>query len=148
MQSDATTVEEYLASLPEDRRAALTAVRKVINGHLPEGYVEKMDWGMISWVVPLETKPDTYNNKPLCYLGLASQKQHMSLYLMGLYTDGPELDRFQQQYADRGLKLDMGKSCVRFKQLEDLPLDVVGETVAGISVDEYVARYEASRGAR
>lgn len=148
MRTTASTVEEYLADLPEDRRAAVSAVRDVVNEHLPEGYVEQLDWGMISWVVPLETKPDTYNKKPLCYLGLASQKQHMALYLMGLYTDGPELGRLQQQYADRGIKLDMGTSCLRFKKLEDLPLDVIGETVAAIPVDEYVARYEATRGAR
>lgn len=148
MHSDATTVEDYLAGLPEDRRAAISVVRDTINEHLPEGYVEQMDWGMISWVVPLETKPDTYNGKPLSYVALASQKKHLAVYLMGLYTDGPELARFQQQYAERGLPLDMGKSCVRFKRLEDLPLDVLGEAVAAIGVDEYVARYETSRGAR
>ena len=97
MQSNADTVEEYLASLPEDasyRRSA--QVRDAINEHLPDGYAEQMDWGMISWVVPLETKPDTYNGKPLCYAALASQKQHMAVYLMGLYTDGPELELVQE----------------------------------------------------
>jgi hypothetical protein len=148
MQSDAESVEEYIAGLPEERRAAISTVRDRINAHLPEGYVEQMDWGMISWIVPLETKPDTYNGKPLPYVALASQKQHMAVYLMGLYTDGPELARFQEEYADRGLDLDMGKSCVRFKRLEDLPLDVIGEAVAAIPVDEFIARYDASRGAR
>ena len=95
MQSNADTVEEYLASLPEDRRGPVSEVRDVINQHLPEGYVEQMDWGMISWVVPLDLKPDTYNGKPLCYAALASQKQHMSVYLMGMYTDGPELEWFR-----------------------------------------------------
>ena len=147
MQSDAATVEEYLAGLPEDRRAAISRVRDVINAHLPEGYVEQMDWGMISWIVPLETKPDTYNGKPLCYVALASQKRHMAVYLMGLYTDGPELEWFRQQYAERDLALDMGKSCVRFKRLEELPLDILGEAVAAIGVDEFIARYETSRGA-
>ncbi|MET1058748.1 MAG: DUF1801 domain-containing protein [Nocardioides sp.] len=145
MQSDASTVEDYLASLPETRRAPITAVRDVVNAHLPAGYAERMDWGMISWVVPLEDYPDTYNKKPLCYAGLASQKQHMSLYLMGLYTDGPEAQWFKDQYAARGLRLDMGKSCVRFKGLDDVPLDVVGEAVAKIPVGEFIARYEASR---
>jgi hypothetical protein len=147
MNSDAATVEEYLDALPEDRRAVISRVRDTINEHLPEGYVEQMDWGMISWVVPLETKPDTYNGKPLCYVALASQKRHMAVYLMGLYTDGPELGRFEQQYADRDLELDMGKSCVRFKRLQDLPLDILGEAVAAIGVDEFIARYETSRGA-
>jgi len=148
MQSNAATVEEYLDALPEDRRAALGVVRAAINEHLPEGYVETMDWGVIAWNVPLEIEPDTYNGKPLCYAALASQKQHMSVYLMGLYSDGPELAWFRQQYADRGLKLDMGKSCVRFKRLEDLPLDVIGEAIAMIPVDEFVARTAASHGSR
>ncbi len=148
MQSNADTVEEYLASLPEDRRGPVSEVRDVINQHLPEGYVEQMDWGMISWVVPLDLKPDTYNGRPLCYASLASQKQHMAVYLMGMYTDGPELEWFRGQYAERGMKLDMGKSCVRFKKLEEVPLDVLGEAIGKIGVDEFVARYDASRGAR
>ena len=148
MQSNAATVEEYLAALPEDRRAAVSAVRDVVNEHLPEGYVETMDWGVIAWNVPLEIEPDTYNGKPLCYAALASQKQYMSVYLMGLYSDGPELDWFKKQYADRGLKLDMGKSCVRFKKLDDLPLDVLGEAIGMIPVDEFVARTAAAHGAR
>ena len=145
MQSNATTVEEYLASLPEDRRAAVSAVRDVIDENLPEGYVEQMDWGMISWVVPLSIEPDTYNGKPLCYASLASQKNHLAVYLMGLYTDGPELEWFRQQYAERGMQLDMGKSCVRFKGLEEVPLDVLGEVIAMIPVDEFVARARTSR---
>ena len=148
MQSDADSVEDYLDSLPEDRRSAISTMRDVINEHLPEGYVEQMDWGMVSWVVPLDTKPDTYNGKPLCYAALASQKKHMAVYLMGMYSDGPELEWFRDQYAERGMKLDMGKSCVRFKQLDDVPLDVLGEAIGKIAVDEFIARYEASRGAR
>jgi hypothetical protein len=145
MQSDATTVEDYLASLPEPRRTSIAAVRDVVNAHLPEGYEERMDWGMISWVVPLEDYPDTYNRKPLCYASLASQKQHMAIYLMGLYTDGPEAQWFRDQYAERGMRLDMGKSCVRFTSLDDVPLDVLGEAIARIPVGEFIARYEASR---
>lgn len=148
MQSDATTAEDYLAELSEERREVVGAVRDVINAHLPQGYVEQMDWGMISWVVPLETCPKTYNGKPLAYVGLASQKQHVSVYLMGLYTDGPELAWFQQQYAARGLMLDMGKSCVRFKRLDQIPLDVLGEVIGMIPVEEYVARHETARAAR
>jgi len=148
MQSNAPTVEEYLADLPDDRRTAITTVRDRINENLPEGYVEQMDWGMVSWVVPLETKPDTYNGRPLCYAALAAQKHHMSVYLMGFYTEGPELGWFRRQYAERGIKLDMGKSCVRFRHLEDLPLDLLGEAIASIPVGEFIARYEASRGAR
>jgi Domain of unknown function (DU1801) len=148
MKSDATTVQEYLDELPEERRSALSSLRDVINQHLPEGYVETMDWGVIAWNVPLEIEPDTYNGKPLCYAALASQKNHMSMYLMGLYSDGPERAWFRQQYADRGLKLDMGRSCVRFKRLDDVPLDVLGEAIGMIAVDEFVARHAASRGSR
>ncbi len=148
MQSDAPDVEQYLAALPEDRRTPIATVRDVINEHLPEGYAEQMDWGMISWVVPLETKPDTYNGKPLCYAALAAQKNHLAVYLMGLYTDGPEYDWFRRQYADRGLELDMGKSCVRFKGLDDLPLDILGDAIAMIPVDEFIARYETTRGSK
>ena len=148
MQSDATDVEQYLAELPEERRTVIATVRDVINEHLPEGYVERMDWGMISWVVPLELKPVTYNGKPLCYAGLAAQKNHLAVYLMGMYTDGPELDWFRRQYADRGIKLDMGKSCVRFKELDDLPLDILGDAIAMVPVEEFIARYEINRGSR
>ena len=148
MKSSAETVEAYLAELPDERRTAIAQVREAVNRHLPEGYVETMDWGVIAWNVPLELEPDTYNGKPLCYAALASQKQHMAVYLMGLDRDGPELAWFREQYAERGLKLDMGKSCVRFKRLDDLPLDVVGEAIAMIPVDEFIARHAAGRGSR
>jgi uncharacterized protein YdhG (YjbR/CyaY superfamily) len=145
MKSDAETVEEYLDELPPDRREAIATIRDVINQHLPEGYVEQMEWGMVSWVVPLAEYPDTYNGKPLCYVSLASQKNHMAVYLMGLYTEGGDEAWFRQQYADRGMKLDMGKSCVVFKRLDELPLDVLGDAVARIPVGSFVARYEDSR---
>ena len=145
MQSSAATVEDYLAELPEERRTAIGAVRDAVNASLPAGYEEHMQHGMISWVVPLEDYPDTYNRKPLCYASLASQKQHMAIYLMGLYTDGPEAQWFRDQYAERGMRLDMGKSCVRFKSLDDVPLDILGEAIARIPVGEFIARYEASR---
>lgn len=148
MKSEAATVPEYLAELPEDRRTAMSTVRDVVNDHLPDGYVETMDWGVIAWNVPLEIEPDTYNAKPLCYAALASQKQYMSVYLMGLYSDGPELAWFRQQYAERGLKLDMGKSCVRFRRLDDIPLDILGEAIGKIPLDEFVARSKAGRGTR
>jgi hypothetical protein len=148
MHSDAATVEAYLAALPEDRRATLSAVRDTVNAHLPDGYAESMAFGMIGWGIPLEDYPDTYNGQPLGIAALANQKNHMSLYLMGLYTEGPELAWFQQQYAARGLRLDMGKSCVRFKRLEQVPLDVVGEVIARIPPALLIERYEAARGER
>jgi hypothetical protein len=145
MHSDATSVEEYLASLPDDRRTAINAVRDTVNANLPDGYVETMAFGMIGWGIPLEDYPDTYNGQPLGVAALASQKNHMALYLMGLYSSEPELEWFKQQYADRGLKLDMGKSCLRFKRLEQVPLDVVGEVIAKVPPALFIERYEAAR---
>jgi hypothetical protein len=145
MRSDATLVEEYLDDLPDERREAISAVRDVVNEHLPEGYEEVISHGMISWVIPLEDYPDTYNGQPLGVASLASQKNHMSLYLLGVYADEGLEDWFRAQYAERGLKLDMGKSCVRFKRLDQVPLEVVGEVIRRVPPDAYIARYEASR---
>ena len=145
MQSDAPTVKAYLESLPEDRRAALAKVRAVIRKHLPAGFKETMLYGMIGYGVPLSRYPDTYNGQPLCIAGLASQKSGMSLYLMNVYGD-PETERwFKAAWAKSGKKLDMGKSCVRFKRVEDLPLEVVGAAVGRTSLEDFVARYEARR---
>ena len=144
-KTTATTVDEYLAELPADRRAAVEAVRKVILEHLPKGYEETMQFGMIGYVIPLERYPVTYNGMPLEYAALASQKNYMSLYLMNIYGD-PEAERwFVEQYRASGKKLDMGKSCVRFKKLENLPIDLVGKAVARTSVDEFIELYETSR---
>ena len=126
MQSDAATVTEYLAGLPDDRRKAMAAVRKVIRANLPKGIVESMNWGMIVYEVPLTTYPDTYNGQPLAYAGLASQKNHMSVYLMGIYGSDTLRAEFEEAYRATGKRMDIGKSCVRFRTLDDLPLDVVG----------------------
>ena len=144
-KSKAATAEEYLAELVEDRRAALAAVLKVILDHLPEGYEETMRYGMIGYVVPLESYPTTYNGQPLTYAALASQKNYMTLYLMNIYSD-PEAERwFVEQYEVSGKKLDMGKSCVRFKKLDDLPMDLIGQAIAATSMAEFIRMYEASR---
>jgi Domain of unknown function (DU1801) len=145
MRSDATLVEEYLDELPEDRRAAISTIRDVVNANLPEGYEESMAFGMIGWGIPLEDYPDTYNGQPLGVVALASQKRHMALYLMGLYADEELEQWFRQQYAARGLRLDMGKSCVRFTRLEQVPLDVIGELVRRVPPERYIAHYEAAR---
>jgi hypothetical protein len=145
-QGKATSPEELLASLPPDRREALTRVREVILANLPPGYVESMQYGMIGYSIPLERYPDTYNGQPLGYAALANQKRHMSLYLMGVYGND-EVERwFKIRYAESGKKLDMGKACLRFKRLDDLPLDLIGETIARTSVERYIAGYEAARG--
>ena len=144
--SAAKTPDEYIASLPPDRREAISAMREVVRRNLPAGYEEGMEFGMIAWYVPLERFPDTYNGHPLGIAALASQKNHMSLYLNAVYGD-PETEHwFRERWARTGKKLDMGKSCVRFRRLDDLPLDLIGETIARVPVDAYLARYEAARG--
>ena len=146
MQSDAASVRAYLAELPEDRREIVEAVRAVILEHLPTGFEEGMQYGMIGYYVPLERYPVTYNGQPLGVAALASQKRHLSLYLMGIYGDDGESSWFRERWAETGKKLDMGKSCVRFRRLDDLALDVVGEAIARTSVDDFIAVYERSRG--
>ena len=138
MLSKARTVTEYIASLPEDRRVAIKAVRAVVNKHLPAGYQEGMEYGYIGWSVPLSVYPDTYNGQPLCYVALASQKSHMALYLMCAYADSPIKQRLVKGFKDAGKKLDMGKSCIRFKKLEDLPLDVIAEATAAMPMKKYI----------
>ncbi|HEY5920093.1 MAG TPA: DUF1801 domain-containing protein [Kofleriaceae bacterium] len=145
VSSAATTVDQYLAALPADRRAAISRVRDVVNANLPEGFQEGMQYGMISWFVPLARLADTYNGQPAALASLASQKQYMALYLMTVYGDRPTEKWFRSAFAAAGKKLDMGKSCVRFKTIDALPLDVIGQAIARVSIDKYVARIEALR---
>ena len=147
-QSDAQSVEEYLNELPPDRREAIAEVRGIILENLPEGYEEAMEFGMIGYVIPLETYPNTYNKHPLSYAALASQKNYMSLYLMNIYGDEGAKQWFTDQVQARGIKLNMGKSCIRFKRLNDLPLDLVGEAIAYTPVSDYIKFYEAARRGR
>lgn len=144
-QSTAATADEYVAQLPLERREAIAAVRRVILDNLPPGYQETMQYGMIGYVIPLERYPKTYNGQPLAYVSLASQKNYMSLYLMCVYGDA-EVERwFAEGFRSAGKKLNMGKSCVRFKKIEDLPLELIGETIARMPVADFIATYEASR---
>jgi hypothetical protein len=146
VQSRAVTVEEYLANLPEERRAIIATVRDVVRRNIPDGYREGMAWGMIMYFIPLERYPDTYNGQPLGYVSLAAQKNHYALYLMGAYMDAGRAAAIAAGFAKAGKKLDMGKSCVRFRRLDDLPLDVIGDVVASMPVDEYLRMYEACKG--
>ena len=148
MHSDATTVDEYLASLPPERREAMEQVRSVILANLPTGIVETMNWGMIAYEVPLATYPDTYNGQPLAYAALASQKNYMSVYLMAIYGSDDLRARFEADYAASGKKMDMGKSCVRFKKVDDLPLDVIGRAIKACTMEQYIAAYDASMSLR
>ncbi len=145
-RSSATTPEEYIASLPEERREAVAKVRDVVNRNLPPGYEEGMASGMIGWWVPLETFPDTYNGQPLGLAGLASQKNYISLYLNTVYGDPAEEAWFKERYAASGMQLNMGKSCLRFRRLEQVPLDVIGETIARADLDRTLAHYAEARG--
>jgi uncharacterized protein YdhG (YjbR/CyaY superfamily) len=142
MRSDATTVEEYLAALPDDRREAIDAVRAVILDRLPEGYQETVNWGMITYEVPLETFPNTYNKQPLMFAALASQKNHMAVYLTGIYMSDEAREEFEAAYRATGKRLDVGKSCVRFRKLDDLPLELIGDTVASLSLEDFISRVE------
>ncbi|MCU0265999.1 MAG: DUF1801 domain-containing protein [Actinomycetia bacterium] len=145
MQSSAATPEEYLAELAPERRAVVAAVRDVVRRSLPDGYEEGMGWGMITWSVPLSRYPHTYNGQPLAYVSLAAQQRHYSLYLMGVYADSEAERDFRHRWEATGRRLDMGKSCLRFRRLADLDLDLLGELVASTPVDAFVARYEHSR---
>jgi len=145
MQSDATTVEGYLAELPADRRADIETVRRVILDHLPDGYEEVVQHGMLSYVVPLERSGDTYNGQALAVVSLANQKRYMSLYLLGVYGDEGTQAWLRERWAATGKKLDMGKSCLRFRTLDDLDLGIVGEAVARMPVDDFLAMYERAR---
>jgi hypothetical protein len=151
MTSQAKTVEEYLQALPADRRAAITAVRKVILDNLPPGYEECMSYGMIGYVVPHSLYPNGYHcdpKQPLPYANLASQKNHMAIYMMTVYGDPATEQWFREAWQASGKRLDMGKSCVRFKKVEDLPLDVIGQAIARTPVSKYVARVEAQLAGR
>ena len=144
-QSKAATVDEYLAELPEERRAVVTRMRDLIRKNLPKGYQEEVGYGVICYVVPLSRYPDTYNKQPLSYAALGAQKNYNALYLTGVYGDGAQASWFREAFEKAGKKLDMGKSCVRFRALDDLPLDVIGEAIARVPPEQYIAIYEASR---
>ena len=148
VSSAATPVKEYLDALPEDRRKVISGLRTKIQKALPAGYSEVMQYGMISYVVPLAKFPDTYNGQPLTVVSLASQKQHMAVYLLGLYGDEKLRAWFEKAWAKSGKKLDMGKSCLRFKKIEDLDVGLVEEAVGKVGVGELIAQHEAVHGGK
>ena len=143
-----TRSSSVLERLPGDRRASMARVLEVIRAHLPPGYEEATASGMIVHQVPLSRYADTYNGQPLCYIGLASQKNHMALYLMGAYGN-PEAEKFlADEFKKAGKKLDMGKSCIRFHSPDDLALDVIGEIVGAVPLERWVAIAQAARAGR
>ena len=132
------SVEEYLASLPADRRGEVERVRRVVKQNLPAGYEEAIGFGMICYSVPLGAYRDTYNKHPLMYAALASQKNYLSLYLMPVYPDSALDKRLRDAFAAAGKRLDMGKSCIRFKRADDLPLDAIGDVVASVPMERWI----------
>jgi len=145
VSSTASTVSEYLASLPPERRAVIAAVRKLIRRNLPKGYREAMSFGMITYEIPLTRYPETYNGQPLAYVALAAQKNKYSLYLTCACMDEARATRLRDAHARAGKKLDMGKSCVRFRSLDDLELDAIAAEIASTTPAQFIERYEAER---
>jgi hypothetical protein len=143
--SKAPTVDAYLEELPPERRAIVASVRDLVLRNLPEGYRETMSWGMISYELPLERYPNTYNKQPLGYAALAAQKNNYTLYLNCVYQDDKRKKWLAREFKKAGKKLDMGKSCLHFERLEDLPLDAIAQVIASTPPEQYIAEYEASR---
>lgn len=147
MSPKPTTVTDYLNNLSEDRRKQIEAVREVILANLPEGIEEGIQYGMIGYYIPLSIYPAGYHAKkgePLPFIHLASQKNHMAIYLMSIYAAPGAETKFVDAYKSTGKRLDMGKACVRFKSLDDLPLEVIADTVSSLTVAEHIAHYEAA----
>ncbi len=148
MTSKATTVEEYLSELPEDRRVAVEAIRNEINKNLPKGYEEGIQYGMIGWFVPHSIYPSGYHcdsKQPLPFMSVANQKNHIGFYAFCIYTDNEVKDWFLSEYEKTGLKIDMGKSCVRFKKLDKIPFSLIGQVAAKVPVDKFIAAYEEAK---
>ena len=144
-RSNATTVAQYLAALPADRRKELAAVRKLILKHLPKGYQETMGWGMISYGIPLADYPNTYNGQPLCFAALAAQKNFSTIYLMGAYASSKEYRALKAAFEKAGKKFDMGKSCLHFKRAADLELEAVAKVIAATPPKKFIAYFEKYR---
>lgn len=146
MQSKATTVDAYLAELPDDRQKAMTKLRQVIKKNIPKGFKEGMGYGMMGWSVPHSLYPEGYHCNPadpLPFMGLASQKNFIAVYHMGVYSDPKLLKWFTDAHAKASpKKLDMGKSCIRYKKPEDIPYQLIGELASKVTVDQWIERYE------
>jgi hypothetical protein len=146
-RSAAKSVDQYLQELPPDRRAVIEPLRNLVRRHLPDGYEETMNWGMISSEIPLSRYPKTYNGQPLAYVAIASQKNHSALYLLGAYIDPATDGKVRDAFRRAGKRLDMGKSCIRFRSLDDLPPPAVfAEIVESMPPERYIELYEESRG--
>ena len=147
MISTASTPDEYISGLPDDRKAALTAIREAVNERIDPGFKEAMGYGMMGWVVPHSLYPAGYHcdpKQPLSYMGIASQKNFISIYSMCLYSDNDLLDWFRSEWPKHSSKkLDMGKSCMRFKKLDDVPLKLIGELASKFTPQQWIEMYES-----
>jgi uncharacterized protein YdhG (YjbR/CyaY superfamily) len=143
--SEAPTADAYIAELPPERAALVQHLRSLVNAVIPPGYEERMSWGMISWEVPLSRFADTYNGQPLVFAGLAAQKNFTALYLNCVQASEERAERLKRAWAASGRKLDMGKSCLRFKRREDIAEDALAEALAAVPVDRLIAEYQAGR---
>ncbi len=148
MQSTATSIEAYLQEIPEDRKDAFTKLRETILENIPKGFVEQMSYGMIGYVVPHSIYPGGYHCEPklpLPFVNIASQKNFIALYHMGIYAKPELLKWFVSEYPKHSKqKLDMGKSCIRFKKMDQIPFDLIAELVQKMSIDEWITCYESS----
>lgn len=148
MTSDAKTPDEYINSLPEDRKVCMEKLRNIILKNLPKGFQEGMNYGMMGYYVPHSIYPKGYHCKPsdpLPFMGFASQKNTINFYHMGIYANQALYDWFVAEYPKHSTrKLDMGKSCIRFKKFEEIPFDLIGELVTKISVEDWIATYETN----
>lgn len=146
MKVEGSTPEEYIANIPEERQAVFQALREAINDNLPEGMQEKMSYGMLGYVVPKSVYPNGYHcdtRLPLPFANLASQKNFIAFYHMGMYANEDVLNWFKEEYAKRcKYKIDMGKSCVRFKRLDDIPVDLIGELMTKMNTQDWITTYE------
>ena len=146
MKIEANNPDEYISKLPEERQVAVSKLRKLINKSLPEGYEETMSYGMLGWVVPHSKYPEGYHcdpQLPLPFLSMASQKNFIALYHMGIYAEPKLLEWFVEQYPNHcKRKLDMGKSCIRFKKMDDIPFKLLGELFTKLSPDQWISIYE------
>lgn len=147
MQSKATTPDQYIAELPEDRKEIMQKLRETVKKNLPKGFEETMQYGMLGYVVPHSIYPDGYHCNPkdaLPFMALASQKNHVGFYHMGIYSDPDLMKWFTEEYPKHASnKLDMGKSCIRFKNPKNIPFELLGELTTKVSVDEWIAKYES-----
>lgn len=146
MQSKATTADQYINDLPQDRTEVMSKLRSIVLKNLPNGFEETMSYGMLGYVVPHSLYPNGYHcdpKLPLPFISLASQKNHIGFYHMGIYSDAKLLAWFQEEYPKHASgKLDMGKSCIRFKNMKNIPFELLGELVRKMTVKEWIATYE------